>query len=1016
MSGVAGEPSHNVMQPSRFSCLAGIRGKVWIAVALLLLSGGALAQPGPDAAVRLRDYTHDSWNSRDGLPHNTILGITQSREGYLWLATWEGLVRYNGNEFRTFDRSSQPALRDSAISAMHAGRDGGLWFADSRGNLGRWLPGDTMRFWGRAEGLPGNGIDSLYEDDRGQVWIALNGAGLGRLQPATGRFDLLKPAEHGAGFVGIRPVQDEAGRMWVGSLQGLMYVEGDRLLLADLGLRPGVAWPYRAPDGRMWVVAGDSLYFMQGGKLRHWRSVPQAGRITAMLEDRHGVVWLGTENRGVLRLEQDGRDEVVDRAMELPEGRVAALFEDREGSIWMGANGGLYRLREALFTNVNMRSGLGNDFVRTLAEDTHGAVWIGGSGGLDVLPAGGEIRHVSLPSLHADQGDASVLALLVDGDEMWAGTYGDGLYRLRDGRVLHRYDAAEGLPSSHVRTLARSVDGSLWIGTRQGVSQLRGGTIQPLQTQGMPRTLVHALLETEGVLWIGASSGLYRYAGGKAERIALGNAEEGARQVLALYLDVAEKALWASTDRGLYRLRGGEVAHVGLEQGLPVDAVFQMVVDSRGSAWLGSNRGVLRMDHARLNAVADGHEATLAVDLYGSRDGMASSQGNGGSGTSTLLANDGSVWFATGEGAAVVRPARLQRFRTQSSPAVVIEKVMADGQPLAFTGPGVVVVPANTRRLAVTYAGLSYLSPHGIRYGTRLEGFDRGRVSRGNQRVVEFTSLSPGDYTLHIDAANGENAGDGQEAVLRLHIEPYWWQRTSVRIVGFLALLLLGIGLYWRRSVQYRRDAARLERLVEQRTDDLQRQTERLAEAAEEKQGLLDRLGVQAQLLAQQAHQDSLTGLPNRRAFEERIGVALQRVRDGKEVLSLAMMDIDHFKRINDQRSHAVGDEVLRRFAEVVGQACRADDFLARIGGEEFVLLLPGLGQEKALLACERVRAAVEQSDLGEVAQGLPVTTSIGVMQATAEMSPDALMQAADAALYRAKHGGRNRVEGAEPA
>lgn len=1003
------------MQPSRFSCLAGIRGKVWVAVALLLLSGGALAQSGPDAAVQLRDYTHDSWNSRDGLPHNTILGITQSREGYLWLATWEGLVRYNGNEFRTFDRSSQPALRDSAISALHAGRDGGLWFADSRGSLGRWLPGDNVRFWGRAEGLPGNGIDSLYEDDRGQVWIALNGAGLGRLQPATGRFDLLKPAEHGAGFVGIRPVQDEAGRVWVGSLQGLMYVEGDRLLPADLGLRPGVAWPYRAPDGRLWVVAGDNLYFMRGGKLRHWRSVPQAGRITAMLEDRHGVVWLGTENRGVLRLEQDGRDEVVGRAMDLPEGRVAALFEDREGSIWMGANGGLYRLREALFTNVNMRGGLGNDFVRTLAEDARGTVWIGGSGGLDALPADGDIRHVSLPSTHADKGDASVLALLAEGGEIWAGTYGDGLYHLRDGHVLHRYDTADGLPSNHVRTLARSFDGSLWIGTRQGVSQLRGDTIEPLQTPGLPRTLVHALLETGQVLWIGASSGLYRYADGRAERIVLGG-EEGARQVLALYSDAAGKALWASTDRGLYRLRDGKVAHVGLEQGLPVDAVFQMVVDARGSAWLGSNRGVLRMDYARLSAVADGREALLTVDLYGNRDGMASSQGNGGSGTSTLLVSDGSVWFATGEGAAVVRPARLQRFQTQSLPAVVIEKVMADGQPLAFTGADGVVVPANTRRLAVAYAGLSYLSPHGIRYGTRLEGFDRGRVSRGNQRVVEFTSLPPGDYILHIDAANGDSAGSGQEAVLRLHIEPYWWQRIWVRVGSVLGVLLLGAGLYWRRSVQYRRDAMRLERLVKERTDDLQRQTERLAEADFEKQGLLDRLRAQAQLLERQAYQDALTRLPNRRAFEERIGMELQRVRDGGEVLSLAMMDIDHFKRINDQRSHAVGDEVLRRFAEVVAQACRGNDFLARIGGEEFVLLLPGLEHGKALAACERVRAAVEQSDLGEVAQGLPVTTSIGVMQATAEMSPDALMQAADAALYRAKHGGRNRVEGAEPA
>ena len=136
-------------------------------VLLFLLFGNGPPLRAQDAPVELRDYTHDSWTTRDGLPHNTLLSIAQSREGYLWLATWEGLVRYNGNEFRVFDHSRQPALRDSAISAMHAGRDGGLWFADSRGSVGRWLPGDKVRFWGRAEGLPGNGIDSLYEDDRG---------------------------------------------------------------------------------------------------------------------------------------------------------------------------------------------------------------------------------------------------------------------------------------------------------------------------------------------------------------------------------------------------------------------------------------------------------------------------------------------------------------------------------------------------------------------------------------------------------------------------------------------------------------------------------------------------------------------------------------------------------------------------------------------------------------------------------------------------------------------------------
>ncbi len=988
-----------------------MRAWPWRALAALLVLCGIAV---PALAGDLRDYTHDVWTTRDGLPHNTISDMAQSSEGYLWLATWEGLVRYNGNEFRVYDRRSQPALRDSAIAAVYASRRGGLWFADSRGNLGCWQSGDRLRYWGRAQGLPGTVIDSVFEDAQGMVWITLNGTGLGRLHPASGRFELLRPPSDGAGFVGIRPVQDDAGRLWIGTLHGLMYVDGDRLLPAPaaFGLKPVLSWPYRAADGRIWVVAGDTLYRMQDGGLQHWRTLPQAGRITALLQDDYGTLWLGTENRGVLRLDEDGVEQ-VGRAMGLPDGRVAVLFEDHEGSLWAGVNGGLYRLREALFSTIGVQAGLVNDFVRTLAQDAGGTVWIGGSSGLDGVAADGGIRHVELPPANANRGEVSVLALLAAGDEVWAGTYGDGIYHLREGRVLARFDRDDGLPNNHVRSLAPARGGGLWVGTRQGVARLRDGRVEPLQGAGVPHTLVHALPETPRELWIAALSGLYRYADGVAEKVPLGEDDDGGQRVLALYHDAARDALWVSSDRGLYRLRGGKVAHVGLAQGLPVDAVFQMVVDPAGSAWLGSNRGVLRMDYAQLDAVADGRLARVGVDLYGNRDGMANAQGNGGSGISTLLAADGAVWFATAGGAAVVQPARLQRFRELPAPAVVVEALLADGRPLPFVEQGQVRVPAGTRRLAITYAALTYLSPQGVRYRSRLDGFDRGWVPRGSHRTVEFTSLPPGDYRFRVEAANGEGAPAGAAAVLGLRIEPYWWQRTSVRIAGALALAMLAFGLYRRRLVQYRRDTARLARLVDERTGDLKRQAEQLAEADREKQGLLDRLGAQARLLEQQAHQDALTGLPNRRAFEARARWEIERAQRERRPLSLAILDIDHFKRINDERSHAIGDEVLRRFAAVVGQACRADDFLARIGGEEFVLLLPGLPLDAARAACERLRAAVAGPVLAQVAQGLPVTVSIGVTEAGAGATPGVLMQEADAALYRAKHGGRNRVESA---
>lgn len=989
------------------------RGRALAGLLLLSASCMAPAALAVGAKGQLGDYTHDAWTTSDGLPHNTITDMAQSRDGYLWLATWEGLVRYNGNEFRVYDRGSQPALRDGAIAALSPSGDGGLWFADSRGNLGHWQSGEHLRYWGRAEGLPGTVIDGVFEDAQGQVWITFNGTGLGRLQPASGRFDLLQSAEQGSGFVGIRPAQDRDGRLWVGTLHGLLHVDGDRLLPApaSFGLPPGLAWPYRGPDGLVWVVAGNTLYRMQGDSLHPWRTLPNAGRITALLQDHRGGVWVGTENRGVLRVSEAGVER-VGPGMGLPEGRVAVLFEDHEHSVWAGVNGGLFRLREALFGSIDMQAGLGNDFVRSLSEDGQGRVWVGGSNGLDAVEQDGHIHHVPLQPGANNRGEVSVLSTLVLDGEVWVGTYGDGLYRLRDGQVQGHYDQANGLPNNHVRALAPARGGGLWIGTRQGVALLRGGVIQPLQVPGLSRTLVHALLETDRELWVAALSGLYRHAEGHAERISLGDGDEDGRRVLALYRDPVAGSLWISSDRGLYRLRDGKLAHVGREQGLPVDALFQMVVDEHGSAWVGSNRGVLRMDYAGLEAVADGRAKRLDVDLYGNRDGMSNAQGNGSSGNSTLLAGDGAVWFATAGGAAVVRPERIRRFHDLPPPAVVVEGLAADGRALPLLDSGEVQVPAGTRRLSIAYAALTYLSPQGVRYRSRLDGFDRDWVARGNQRSVEFTSLPPGDYVFRVDAAHGDNAPAGTQATLHLRIEPYWWQRRLVQVAAALALLLLVAGFYWRRLGQYRRDTARLARLVDERTDDLKRQADRLAEADSEKQGLLDRLHAQARLLERQALQDTLTGLPNRRAFDERAEMELARMREGVP-LSLALLDIDHFKRINDERSHAIGDAVLRRFAEVAGAACRPGDFMARHGGEEFVLLLPGLSLEAALSLCERLRVALAGSDLAEVAQGLPVTASIGVVEGSGNVRLEAMMQAADVALYRAKNGGRNRVESA---
>jgi len=986
------------------------RTALWLLI-LLWACGGAHAQ---GLSPALGDYAHDTWTTRDGLPHNTIVEIAQTREGYLWLASWEGLVRYNGIDFRTFGRTSRPALQDNAITAVHAGADGELWFADSRGNLGQWQPGGRWRFWNREHGLPGSNIDAIVQDAQKRVWVTLNGVGLGRLD-ADGRFRLIQPPAGMDGFVGLRPAWGPDGRLWLGTLGGLLYVDDeDRLQRAPAGFGLGnvMAWPYRSPDGQLWVISGENIYRMEGQRLLLVRTIPHAGRFTAILQDRYGELWLGTENRGVLRVGRHGV-ETIDQRMGLPEGRVATLFQDRENSIWIGMNGGLYRLREALFSSVGVEAGLTNDFVRTLTEDVRGNLWIGSSRGLDRIAPNDPVAPVPVPLAAADVsgGAVSVLSLQAgEAGEVWVGTYGDGVYHLRDGHPARRYGRADGLPSEHVRAIGRDASGTLWLGTRQGLAVMRDGRFHKVEGEGLPKSVIYALQPSPEGVWIGTLDGVTLLRDGRGQRIDIASLG-GARSVLSFYRDPNNGAIWISSDRGLYRSLHGKLARVGLEQGLPIDAVFQMVVDAAGSAWIGSNRGVMRADYSELNRVADGLQPHVRVDLFGAVDGMSSAQGNGGSGPSTLLRRDGSVWFATAKGAAVVHPSRLERFRNLPPPPVVIEGADVDGNELALEHGEITRIPAGTRRLAISFVGLSYLLPQGIRYRTRLEGFDRNWVYRENQHVAEFTSLPPGEYVFRVAAANVGRDWNQEEATWRFVIEPYLWQRTGFRIAVAAAFVLSLAWVYRARVRRYQRHAQRLSRLVDERTEDLVRQTRRLETADQEKQQLLDQLRLQAGLLARQAHEDELTGLPNRRHFEEVSARQHARAASSGGALSVAILDIDRFKRINDGHSHAVGDRALRHVAQVMRAACREQDVIARLGGEEFALVLPDTPLAQALQVCERVREAVERSDCSALAPELSITVSIGVVDNRVAGTLDQMLALADEALYAAKRGGRNQVQ-----
>jgi len=988
-------------------------------VCLLFSLLAVLAAPRSEAAGGgLDGYYRETWTTREGLPHNTVDAIAQTPDGYLWVGSWEGVTRYSGHSFRNFDRNSGTHMPDSGVRSLAVDADGALLVGGGRGGLVSLREGE----WSPLPSAPAL-VTSVLRDRGGALWVGTDGAGLMRIDSDGRRQHFAVQIETGGGSV-YALLQDSRGRLWVGTSRGLMLLHQEQLRTVALsgengengesGERRRVGALALDPGGRLLVggdhglqvstAAIDSLE-LDTFEFRSRHPQLQDIAVSRLLVGGGGSLWIGSFGSGLFRLQGEQLDQ-LDSRDGLPNNRILALFEDREGSLWIGTNGGLVRLGDAPFSSLTRRQGLADDFVRSVLELDDGSLLVGSSEGLDRIVAGEVQPSPNLAELRG----RPVLSLARSSDGFVAGTYTDGVVRVRgDGRV-ERIDQQSGLPSNEVRSLLEAPDGSLWIGTTEGLVHWRADGFSLFRTaQGLPSNYVISLhLDAVGMLWVGTKDGLGRLHEGQAETIDL-QAVEGVESIFGISAAARGQGLWLATDRGLLYLQrsDGRIGAVGFDAGLPFEKFFQALIDGRGNLWLSGNRGVLRLDAEQARGVALGQEERLPFEHFTEFDGMASAQCNGGSEPAASVRRDGSVWFATAKGLAWIDPGRLANF-SQQAPPVVIEAVRADNAELSIRPP--LEIAAGTSRIEVDFAGLAFVMPQRVRYRYRLEGFDSDWVERGALRSAVFTNLFPGDYSLRVQAAHPNGPWSEREARLDFSIAALWWQRP---LTWLLALALLGLAAWRALRRHLRRDqqtAERLRALVEQRTAALQSQTERLLQADADQSDLLRQLQQQSEDFERQAREDSLTGLGNRRAFDELMAQEFALAGRSEQPLCMALIDLDHFKRVNDQYSHATGDAVLRAIAQQMRSLCREIDTVSRWGGEEFALLLPNTPLSDALLVCERVRSGIERTALDAIRPGLKITVSIGLASHEGHSDHDRMLAQADAALYAAKSAGRNRV------
>ena len=811
----------------------------WLCLLGALVAGTpVLAQPGVPAAdplvmplrlspdLAVTQFIHEAWGVKDGLPQSNVNAVLQTRDGYLWLATQEGLVRFDGVRFTVFDRTQVEGMENHIIRVLAESRDGTLWIG-TEGGLTRYRDGRFDTFTTR-DGLSDGVIRALYEDSAGHLWIGTLGDGVFRYDGT--RFTPIAPeppASDAAALV-LSLAESPDGSMLVGTAGGLFRVrDGAMRPVEDAHLLPGEqVWSLLVESGGdAWIGTNNGLARLyQDAFTPLPKGIALRGQIVStLLRDPAGSLWAGTMDAGVFRLAR-GRLTSFDTRHGLTHDIVRSLCIDREGSLWIGTDGGgLNRLRPGKFTPLRRSEGLSHDAVLTVMEDRSGALWVGTEGGGLNQIVGRRIRTFT-----TDDGLASdyIYALHEARDgTLWVGTT-SGVCR-RDGDRFRCLGTPDGLLGESVFSIHEDRGGTLWIGTSFGPNLLRDGRVQALADEtDLGHELVRVMHEDRhGALWFGTDGGgLYRLADGRIEHF---RAADGLSNtfILALHEDEAG-TLWIGTKGGLCRRRDGVFECFTTAAGLHGDQILQILDDGQGSLWLGGLNGITQIRKASIDAFAAGTRATIDVQVYDERDGLPHREVNGGVEPSAWRSRDGRLWFATVGGLASVDPQHLPQNRIL--PPVTIERVFVNGEEVVRRS-GVAFAPGS-KDLTFYYTALSLSAPDRVLFQYWLEGNDDHWIDAGTRRQAYYTNLEPGTYRLHVRASNNDGFWNEAGATFSFQIEPFFYQTPWFYLLCALVVGLLGLSFYHWRVHHLRARQSELTQLVEEQTHELREREHALQE------------------------------------------------------------------------------------------------------------------------------------------------------------------------------------------
>jgi len=762
----------------------------WAAVAvttvvtIATLGAGAARAMDPDRA--LSQYVRERWGTDRGFPGGTVQAISQTADGYLWLGTDRGLVRFDGSSFRRFPEAGRASATVTQVLGLSADGRGGLWVRLGGPRVLRYHDGQFESL-SSLETME-DAITAMTRTPDGTVLLA--GIVNGPLRWSGQRLEALAPRVSLPARSPVTSMAEAAdGKVWMGTQgEGLFYLDQGRVTAVTKGL-PDRAITAVLPVGPhdVWVATRHGVVRWSGAAITAEGLDPSLRRVAAstMTLDRESNVWIGTAG-GLLRVNSGGVSRLGYREPAHPE--VTALFEDREGSLWIGTPGGLERLRESSFTTYARAEGLPSESSGPIHVDAEGRTWFAPlAGGLYWL-RNGRVGRVTADRLPADV----VYSIAGSRDGVWIGRKAGGLTRLvfRDGSIVARtYRKADGLADDTVYAVHESRDGTVWAGTlASGASRFRDGRFMTYGAKsGLLSNTVASIADTaDGTTWFATPNGLGALSKG-AWRYFTTRDGLPSDDVNCLLAD-SGGVLWIGTADGLALL---DAEGIRIPGGLSVslhEQVVGLAEDRLGWLWIATSTRVLRGKREQLLDPRLGH---AEVADYGLADGLSSTEAARRH-RSVVTDLYGRVWFSMSRGLSVVDPVRATG---SAAPLVArIEGLAADGNALDLQGG--LHIPPDPRRVTFSYSGVSLSAPDQVRFRYRLDGFDRGWSEPVPAREAVYTNLAPGSYRFRVMASSSEGFWNGAEAAVGVDIEPDVWQTRWFRITSVLAGALALLGLY----------------------------------------------------------------------------------------------------------------------------------------------------------------------------------------------------------------------------